>query len=50
MRTQWLDVSGLRAYPVFDAKRAWGRKGRFTFFCPVPGHAAAGMKGTIIVR
>ena len=25
------------------------RKGRYTFFCPVPGHAAAGMKGTIIV-
>jgi plastocyanin len=31
VRTQWLDVSGLRAYPVFDAKRAWGRKGTFTF-------------------
>src|SRR5689334_4547902 len=25
------------------------KKGRYTFFCPVPGHAAAGMKGTLIV-
>jgi plastocyanin len=24
-------VSGLRAYPVFDARRSYGRKGRFTF-------------------
>lgn len=31
VRTQWLDVSGLRAYPVFDAKRQWGSKGRYTF-------------------
>lgn len=26
------------------------RKGRYTFFCPVPGHRALGMKGTLIVR
>jgi uncharacterized cupredoxin-like copper-binding protein len=25
------------------------KKGRYTFFCPVPGHAAAGMKGTVVV-
>jgi plastocyanin len=25
------------------------KKGRYTFFCPVPGHEAAGMKGTLIV-
>jgi len=25
------------------------KRGRYTFFCPVPGHAAAGMKGTVIV-
>jgi plastocyanin len=31
VRTQWLDVSGFRAYPVFDAKQSYGRKGRFTF-------------------
>jgi hypothetical protein len=27
----WLDVAGIRAYPVFDARRGWGRKGRYTF-------------------
>jgi hypothetical protein len=27
----WMDVSGLKAYPVFDAKRGSGRKGRYTF-------------------
>src|SRR5437764_1174008 len=27
VRTLWLDVAGLRAYPVFDARRQWGRKG-----------------------
>jgi hypothetical protein len=27
----WLDVSGLRAYPVFDALKGEGTKGRFTF-------------------
>jgi plastocyanin len=31
VRTQWLDVAGLRAYPVFNAKQKWGSKGRFTF-------------------
>jgi plastocyanin len=25
-------------------------KGRYTFLCPVPGHAQAGMKGTLTVR
>jgi uncharacterized cupredoxin-like copper-binding protein len=25
------------------------KKGRYTFYCPVPGHRAAGMKGTLIV-
>jgi hypothetical protein len=31
VRTLWLDVAGLRAYPVFDARQSFGRKGRFTF-------------------
>jgi plastocyanin len=27
----WMDVSGLRAYPVFNAYRGQGKKGKFTF-------------------
>jgi plastocyanin len=27
----WMDVSGLAAYPVFDALKGQGKKGRFTF-------------------
>ena len=26
------------------------RRGTYTFYCPVPGHRAAGMKGRLIVR
>ena len=26
------------------------KRGTFTYFCPVPGHAAAGMTGTLTVR
>ena len=26
------------------------KQGTYTFLCPVPGHAAAGMKGTLTVR
>lgn len=26
------------------------KKGKYTFLCTVPGHAALGMKGTLIVR
>ncbi|HEY5142381.1 MAG TPA: hypothetical protein VII98_02655 [Solirubrobacteraceae bacterium] len=29
--TQWMDVEGGKAYPVFDALRGSGRKGSFTF-------------------
>ena len=25
------------------------KKGTYTFFCPIPGHEAAGMKGTLVV-
>ena len=28
---QWMDVAGLKAYPVFNAKRAFGRGGKYTF-------------------
>ncbi len=27
----WLDVAGISAYPVFDAKRGWGTKGVYRF-------------------
>jgi hypothetical protein len=27
----WMDVSGLKAYPVFDANKGTGRKGKYTF-------------------
>jgi plastocyanin len=26
------------------------KKGTYTFYCPVPGHEAAGMKGTLVVK
>jgi plastocyanin len=26
------------------------KKGKYTFYCPVPGHRAAGMKGKLIVK
>jgi uncharacterized cupredoxin-like copper-binding protein len=26
------------------------KPGKYTFYCPVPGHAAAGMKGTLTVK
>jgi plastocyanin len=31
VRTQWMDVSGLKAYPVFDALRRNGQGGEYTF-------------------
>jgi hypothetical protein len=31
VRPLWLDVAGLRPYPVFDALRGTGSKGRYTF-------------------
>ncbi len=30
--------------------RATLKKGKYTFYCSVPGHEAAGMKGTLIVK
>jgi uncharacterized cupredoxin-like copper-binding protein len=26
------------------------KKGRYTFYCPVPGHREAGMKGKLVVK
>ncbi|HSD78585.1 MAG TPA: hypothetical protein VLA98_14320 [Solirubrobacteraceae bacterium] len=31
IRTQWMDVQGVKPYPVFDALRGQGTKGRFTY-------------------
>ena len=31
VRTQWMDVEGIKAYPVFDVLRGSGRHGRYTF-------------------
>jgi plastocyanin len=31
VKTQWLDVEGIKAYPVFDALRGTGQNGRYTF-------------------
>lgn len=31
-------------------KVTFRKKGRFAFLCTVPGHAALGMKGTVVVR
>lgn len=38
VQTKWLDVMGLRAYPVFDAERgAGGRDGKYTYPDEAPG-------------
>lgn len=31
VETQWMDVEGLKAYPVFDVLKGSGRKGKFTY-------------------
>jgi plastocyanin len=31
VKTQWLDVEGIKAYPVFDALQGSGQNGRYTF-------------------
>ncbi len=31
VKPHWLDVAGIRAYPVFDAIRGQGHKGKYTF-------------------
>jgi plastocyanin len=42
VRTQWMDVAGIRAYPVFDALRGSGKNGRFTFPDDDPTNPAVG--------
>ncbi len=39
----WMDVSGIKAYPVFDAIKGTGRRGKFTF----PGQATASQKDDV---
>jgi uncharacterized cupredoxin-like copper-binding protein len=48
-------IQGHGSSPVVDAGKttsvtATVKQGTYTFLCPVPGHAAAGMKGTLTVR
>jgi hypothetical protein len=42
-RPLWMDVSGLRAYPVFDAHKGQGKRGKFTF----PDQASASQQDDI---
>jgi plastocyanin len=42
VKTQWLDVMGGNAYPVFDAMQGTGRGGRVTFPDDVPNAYGAG--------
>jgi plastocyanin len=39
----WMDVAGLKAYPVFDALKGQGRRGKFTF----PNQASASQQGDV---
>jgi plastocyanin len=43
LQTQWMDVAGKRLYPVFDAHKGNGTKGRFTF----PDQARGAQKSDI---
>jgi plastocyanin len=43
VRPMWMDVSGLKAYPVFDAYQGSGKNGRFTF----PDQARGAQKADI---
>src|SRR3954452_9505091 len=33
-----------------NMKVTFRKKGKYTYICTVPGHAAAGMKGTFVIR
>ena len=48
-------ISGKKTPQISPGKTArlvvtFKRKGKFTYLCTVPGHAAAGMKGSFTVR
>jgi plastocyanin len=43
LKPQWMDVSGIRAYPVFDVFKNSGSKGKFTF----PDQAKGAQKSDI---
>jgi len=45
-QTLWLDVAGIKAYPVFDALRKYGTKGRYTFPDQVPNETEQAKVGT----
>lgn len=46
---QFMDVAGLRAYPVFNVHRGTGKNGRFTFPDDAPGDPAIGPSNRWIV-
>jgi plastocyanin len=41
VETQWMDVEGIQAYPVFDVLKDSGRRGKFTY----PTHAPDAYRG-----
>jgi plastocyanin len=43
VQTKWLDVAGFAIYPVFNAQRKFGKKGKFTF----PDDARGAERGKI---
>jgi plastocyanin len=45
--TRWMDVAGLRAYPVFDALRGSGKNGRFTYPDDDPNPRRAGAQSWV---
>ncbi|MDX6664348.1 MAG: hypothetical protein QOG68_554 [Solirubrobacteraceae bacterium] len=49
VHTQWMDVAGIRSYPVFNALRGTGHKGKLTFPDDTPNDPAVGSAGTWVV-
>jgi len=41
VETQWMDVEGIKAYPVFDVHKGTGRRGKFTY----PNHDPNAYRG-----